>query len=251
MKLPFIIFFLFVFCSGKVQASLISSSATLANGNQVALQGLEWMPLTYTAGLSRIVVENTNGFTDRFGNSWSSDEWRYATRLETETLINSLWGGTYDGWSVDNADGASWFLNNFGAIGYDTGYGDSRINNTYSDPASWVNKDLAYFLFGDVGDCSSNVSLSCRGLVQFAESSSTAININPIDLVTNPNGTPVGFFRDDLGLDAGLYDGNDIAVNVSGYFERGSLLVRQVPAPPTLAIFALGMIGLGARRFKK
>jgi hypothetical protein len=41
---------------------------------------------------------------------------------------------------------------------------------------------------------------------------------------------------------------------IEKYIEFSSfnrVLVKQVPEPSTLAIFALGMIGLASRRFKK
>lgn len=94
--------------SASANATFISGNKYLSNGSKVALQNLEWMPLTYTAGLTRVDIED--GFTDRFGNTWGADEWRYATKDETETLILSLWDKEFDGWSRGNAVGAWWFL---------------------------------------------------------------------------------------------------------------------------------------------
>jgi len=41
------------------------------------------------------------------------------------------------------------------------------------------------------------------------------------------------------------------ALNVFGSNQNGTLKVSEVPEPTTLAIFALGVLGLASRRFKK
>lgn len=84
-KLILVITFLFV--SSFSNATLISGQRILSNGKSVALQGLGWLPLTYTSGMSRTDIED--GFTDHFGNTWDSSYWRYATRAETETCDNT------------------------------------------------------------------------------------------------------------------------------------------------------------------
>jgi len=69
--------------------------------NVSGIENIEWLELTVTAGKSRLEVESmltTGGVLDG---------WRYASRSEVETLYDSLWGGTTDGYSSDNFAGAA------------------------------------------------------------------------------------------------------------------------------------------------
>ena len=112
-------------------ASILSGPQSTSGGKAVDLQGLEWMSLDHTAGLSREDVEL--GFTDRYDTVWGAGEWIYASRKQTEAMLGSLWGGTYNGHSADNADGAEWFLDHFGGLAYDDGYGEDRISRAWSN----------------------------------------------------------------------------------------------------------------------
>jgi len=72
--------------------------------NVSGIENIEWLELTVTAGKSRLEVESmltTGGVLDG---------WRYASRSEVETLYDSLWGGTTDGYSSDNFAGARSFF---------------------------------------------------------------------------------------------------------------------------------------------
>lgn len=114
-------------------AGFISGNQVLANGNQVALQGLEWMPLSYSAG--KTVNEVEGGFTDNTGTVWAASDWRYATAAEVTTLLSSLLGAGESFYSpgASNVDGVSWFFSNFGSLGvnYDgTSYSGFFYGNT-------------------------------------------------------------------------------------------------------------------------
>lgn len=233
--------------STSAHAGFISGSQTTAGGKTVNLQGLEWMPLTYTAGLSRNQVEAAGGFTDRFGGVWNAGDWRYATRAETETLLGSLWGGKYNGWSYDNFDGASAFLNLFGT----TSNENPRVGtNRYS-----------YFLFGNAGECSTNLQQICYGFVNARESVSGNYNSFSIEtrkstVLTVTVGN-IGYFTETQGLNASLSDTNNTIAADNAIPFVSSLLVRTVstPAAPvtsptTLSLFALGFAALLLRRRK-
>ncbi|HFG2245911.1 TPA: hypothetical protein ACGF9S_003386 [Vibrio cholerae] len=129
--------------SMSAHAGFISGPKTFDGGKSVDLQGLEWMPLTYTAGLSRNQVEAAGGFTDRFGGVWNAGVWRYATRNETETLLGSLWGGRFNGWSHDNFAGAAIFLQWYGAL-----YKDNNLSGSQ-------------FIFGADGECYPAMARTC------------------------------------------------------------------------------------------
>ena len=101
----------------NTSASIISGVHTLSDGREVALQGLEWLSLEHTANMSRNEVEG--GFTDQYGMVWADDDWRYASRTETETLLGSLWDNVYNGWSNGNYIGSKWFIDNFQGLGFD------------------------------------------------------------------------------------------------------------------------------------
>lgn len=243
----------------QVQASLISGTHYTNNGKKVNLQGLEWMSLDYTAGFSRSYIESGSGFTDNYGNAWAEGEWRYASRRETGELINSIWGGTYDGWSAGNADGASWFLNNFSGLYFDTGFGNNRVDGSLTNNL-WRNLDSSNFLFGADQECNSNAQKSCYGEVTFAEYydlviSSTNVHTGQGYTAYDPlihSLIGVGSLSDFHGGDFGWTTNNLVEDNSLARSSMGSLMVRtSVPEPSTFAILALGIVGLISRSSKR
>ncbi|MER2491115.1 PEP-CTERM sorting domain-containing protein [Catenovulum sediminis] len=245
--------------SFTANAGLISGDHTTAGGKTVALQGLEWMSLDHTAGLSRDDIED--GFTDNYGTTWAAGEWEYATREQTETLLGSLWGGVYSGWSSDNHDGASWFITNFGGLFWDTWSGTTRTDGKFNSDV-WANLDRTFFIFGAGTECGATTDYSCRGDVRagkLLDGDMVATHVVTLATeisttgVTPGAGVEVGYFDEWNGIDAGYDSWNSTFPNNLAFFHTGSLLVRavNVPEPSTIAIFALGMIGLASRRFKK
>jgi|TARA_R110002060_G_scaffold77607_2_gene89285 hypothetical protein len=230
--------FLFSFTAN---AGLISGNQLTFNGRSPELQGLEWLSLDYTKGLSRNEIEN--GFTDNYNNTWDSNEWRYATRHETETLISSLWGGNFNGWSEDNADGAKWFLEHFGLL-------SPNHNNGQGD---FPNSGLSIFLFGDNDECFSGTDISCIGDIQYTDSFLgeyvTWEIIKDQGTITGQEyrnnttfvPTSLGRFDELYGLNANINDVNFIHPKSSSLLSQGSLLVRNsavnVTEPSTLLLF--------------
>ena len=214
--------------SMSAQAGLISGEHLLSNGNTVALQGLEWMPLTYTVSMSRNDIED--GFTDRFGGRWNAGEWRYASRVETATLLRSLWDHQSNGWSAANFVGLTWFKTNLALLGYDTGFGGERVDREGTGGHDW--SDFAY---GDTGEC--GVGRTCKGHV--------AVN------------NDTGWLNRTHGL-----SGSELNVSALTNSYRlsdfGSLLVRStssvptpVPAPTAISLLGLGLCALTLRRRRK
>ena len=127
----------FVTCllgTSSVNAGLISGTHFTDKGRQVNLSGLEWLTWDLT-DISRTTMEvnlqtgvNYKGF-------------RYATRSELEALLDSLWGGTDEGWHRSNFDGANW------------------LANTFHPNAD----EYRYLYFGADGECSTDVNISCYG----------------------------------------------------------------------------------------
>jgi hypothetical protein len=229
--------------SMSAHASLISGPITFDGSKPVDLQGLEWMPLAYTQGLSRYDVES--GFNDS-SKAWGAGSWRYATRNETERLLGSLWGGRYDGWSHDNYVGASQFITMFGY--------------TYSND---IQHRGAAFLFGDNGECSVNLNFMCIGNV------STFVNwTDPMQAYDKnfnwtrtssyiPEQKVMGVFEDEFGVNMGRSPNNAVRGYTSQSMSFGSLLVRSVDTPSAtvsspgaLSLFAFGLCGLLLRRRK-
>lgn len=213
--------------SMTAHAGFISGTHTTSGGKTVNLQGLEWMPLAYTLGLSRNQVEDASGFTDRFNGKWKNGDWRYATRAETSLLLMSLHGGDDASQSFFdelNADGAKWFTKQFGT--------------TYH--SDWW--DYTYFNYGEREQCS--YTYEHKGCLQ--------------GIVHYQNFQKKGMFSFQEGLSA-TADENllvrwhpDFANSVTA-----SLLVRPssvpstpVSAPSALSIFAFGLCGLLLRRRK-
>jgi hypothetical protein len=214
---------------GYANASIIGPHTT-AGGKSVNLSGLEWLELTPTQNYTRYDIEGGSG-------GWINDGWRYANRSETEALLDSLWGGTTEGVSADNFDGARWFYGNFG------------VSDVYGDGYSSGGGSVWTFHFGENSECDSRITHSCFGRVNIED-------LDHADLPGNSTlGVNAGSFSDALGLSTGLTIDN---TNVSQWHGRvgdhkGSLLVRttDVSEPAILALFTVGFLGLGlARRHK-
>ncbi|WP_411991385.1 PEP-CTERM sorting domain-containing protein [Agarivorans sp. DSG3-1] len=233
--------FVVIVSSFTANATFISGDYTLENGKEVALQGLEWMPLTYSQSYSRLYVE--------------ADDWRYATRSETATLLNSLWGGVYLGFSNDNFIGASWFINYFGGLGMDTSFGLNRVDLKLNN-STWDNYDVSQFFFGKDKECSDELRLSCIGEAASADGFYRSLATKNIH--TGYKGymqarTPLGYFDSRSGVDAGLNNDNRVRGKSNSSSMLGSLLVRQptiveVPEPGSLGLLMVSLFGLLVRR---
>ena len=237
--------FLFValtLCFASIaHATIISGNHVTAGGKTVNLQGLEWLSLDETANVSRTNIEA--GYGNFLNNGWT-----YASRAQTETLLGSLWGGTYDGYSADNADGASWFISNFGALREGGDFNSQNITG-------W---NIANFFFGLDGECKTDVTLTCVGYTIKADNyvaSLTAFNvIDQVIEVSNPGGAgPVGKFVDNYGVSMGVTDENAALSKSFNAPSYGSLLVRTAaaPEPSAIALMGLGLLGFGVTRRKQ
>lgn len=187
------------------QAGIVSGIQTTSAGKSVDLQGLEWLSIDSTRGLSRAEVsDGALGYTH--------EGWRYATRQETSKLLHSLWGGTYLGGSADNGDGATWFFLNLG-------HGDIQFGAAV----------LRNFFYGSEGECTIDPGLSCHGSYGVAFS--------------NVGAPTTGWFYSEFGLNP--TDPNPAVVEVgerSNLF--GHLLVREgeLPEPGSLPLTALAIL---------
>jgi len=243
---------LLIFAGFHANATIISGSHFTDAGKAVDLQGLEWMSLEQTRGLSRTDVED--GFTDYDGNVWAAGDWQYATRAQTANLLGSLWGGVYSGWSADNADGAMWFVYTFFGTEYGnavTSDGDGRHTDE-----RWTSLDASLFLYGGTGECDSTAS--CWGQVSNAESHYRDILNTPVG-TSEPNTSyhaeseqELGKFQWNWGLSATQNEVENINVGTA-HPSFGSLLVRsaRVQEPAVIALFATGLFGIGFARRRR
>ncbi|MFC0047191.1 hypothetical protein [Rheinheimera tilapiae] len=241
------------------QAGFVSGTHTYTthSGQEktVDLQGLEWMPLSYTAGFSRDDIENKSGFIDRFNNVWNKGDWRYATRIETETLLGSLWGGTYTAFSKDSYAGALWFKRFFGMLTYDISSGSDRVDLEYS--TDWLTGyDYASAIYGDDKECGSEYGMSCElSVALFSNNSGSTWGTDPytgkytITYIANTGSA--GYFSECNGLNTG-YDRCQYRIKNDFHDSTiGSMLVRSIQSPPksvstpsVVTLLALGFIGL-------
>ena len=205
-------------CISHSIASTVIDTQYTNDGKLVELNGLEWLSLDQTAGLSRLTVQ------DNLNNNIYGSGWRYATRTEVENLLDSLWGGTTEGWSIDNYDGAKWFGSTFNWLGSAT---DSEGNTTSE----------SHFFFGNITDCG-GLSDSCIG----------SVRINEYEI--NPNSS-TGFFMDGFGLSIGVSSINEAYTLplFSSQYNQASMLVRNtvstIPVPGGLILFISGLFGMG------
>lgn len=200
-----------LFCSfitSNAIASIISGPQTTSNGKVVNLSGLEWLSLDQTVGYSKTSIE------DGSAGNWLANGWRYSTRTETEALLDSLWGGTTEGWYWDNYDGASWFGDNFGKLG------------TYTDHLGHEISEMHFFFAGNAGATSNSFVGSVR------------LDINPTSTSLYAS---KGFFMDGFGLSVGTdqqgINEQFITSGRSGQYNQGSLLVRTASVPEPSSFF--------------
>ena len=209
-----------------VSLLLIPATSAVASTifNVSGIENIQWLELTETANMSRNAVESELVSGGLF------DGWRYATRSETEALYDSLWGGTTEGWSSDNYNGARTF---FDAFGISDLYADDN-NSGYSSGgnAQWET------YFGESSECGGSNTFTCNA----------NIVIEDIAFGGSQN---LGFFEDSYGLSTGIDSINlqaYVGKNSSG-LATSSFLVRDVSAVPVPAaawLFGSGLIGLVA-----
>jgi hypothetical protein len=247
-KIKLILSFSILLLSGQVNSAVIDTknvNAEYAPGKIADFQGLQWLSLDVTSNISRDTT--VNGFlgTDSIFYNYDSnasnitDSWRYATRLETETLVNSLWGGVYSGYSNDNFEGARWFADIFG-------YGDGFTNSSFE------NFTYSGFYYGMDGECNLDITYTCYGVVRSADSASndlTSYNIttNTFEIGATAD-NPIGFISDGWGASLGWQATQSSSKKSTQERRSSSLLVRNVstvPAPPALLLFIPGLLLLG------
>lgn len=257
MKKTFIITALWM-VSLAANAGIVSGTHTTAGGKSVDLQGLEWLTLDHTNGISRDLIEDDNGWTDNYGNTYSGSEWRYATLEETGILLGSLWGGTADGYSADNYDGASWFRDNFGMPAFDD------MGGTNSDELA-TEEDWAGFFYGSTLECVGAEDYSCFGYVALFENYRVDIQgrvITGSNPYTSEVGTTyegntgqAGYFTDVEGLDTNILPINDFLFENYEGQDTSSLLVRaptnDVNSAPMTALSGLLLMAASLRLRRK
>jgi len=230
--------------AGVANAGSIISTGTVdthfGNGRQAALQTLEWLHLGETAGVSRDDV------LDNKGVSFVEQGWRYATRGEAETLITSLWGGVYNGWSADNHVGADWFVDTFG------------FTQDLSDNPSLPGWQWSRFFFGNAGECDPDPQFACVGLIQRAHdadqdfvSENVVSGIPELAYENDPDAiVGVGYLREDWGTDMGTDPANTRFPTRLSLDDTAHLLVREIALPPTALLFLCGLLGLRYSRLR-
>ena len=216
-----------VFFPFTSSADILSGTHFTDDGKEVDLQGLEWLSLDHTAGLSRTDVED--GFVDNFGNEWQAGEWRYATVEETRRLMTSLWDGTYLGESPGNYDGADWFRDNFGMLVYDEWENGIRTDKSYTN-FNYTGWDSTFYYYGERLECHTSASQTCMGTMQIFElyrPIARALNHHTDETEeTSPGGESIGNIHEHSGLNTGRAGWRQSESTNYANIYYGSLLVR-------------------------
>ena len=189
-------------------AAIVSGSHTTAGGKSVNLSGLEWLTWDQTNNFSRTQIENGTG------NAFIADGWRYANRGEFESLFDSLWGGTVEGYDGSNYDGADWL-------------------HSTMDLTSGSNQGV---FFGSSLELNSGTSFygdytrTSLGWGSFTNAYGLSIGLTPL---TNIQAT--------------------IISSVSGDSFSSALVrdVSAVPLPPSAILFGTALLGLAGLRRRK
>jgi hypothetical protein len=148
----------------------------------------------------------------------------------TTNMTNSIALANYKGWRLATAEEASDLMHlAFGSLTYNS-FNQVQLSGSSYFP----NYDLLESLFGRTGE---NIS---------REIYSTLAQVSGFGLIGATKVSRSSSFLN-------VYKGYNLAI-VSGdtaFSDYGIALVREVPEPTTLAIFALGIIGLASRRYKQ
>lgn len=203
-----------------------NASAGLIIGNK------EFLEIEVTKGLSVAGVESLIASNSMYNG------YELATDVDMAMLWNSLPNTTYNGnqWLAFNSASLSsqslnilsWFLGGDPTYQYSSDW-------TYSSPTGLIRADEYHY-----------------GYISYRDSITNAFESGFYNIMAK-DGVGVGLYNRvdyyNLG-DTSTSSGNR-SNGVGPY--NSSLFVRSVnvPEPSTLAIFALGMIGLASRRFKK
>jgi hypothetical protein len=237
LKKSMVLLTLSSFISISAHAGLIDMGTTTLDDNT----GLEWLDLTETNGMSNDDVRA------EFVQGGSLEGYRYASLLEVEGFLTAA-GGTgphylyqdngnipLNGWVTDLLAlwGATSGTNAFNVTSY-VMFGDV-VRDTYM-----VDIDT------DRGELRPNGEI-CDDPHQFTCFDSIEVVGEQAEVGLLQDFYIGGYSTVRFGIDHFQRRSVDV-----GHVAYGSAIVKaDVPEPSTFAIFALGMIGLASRRFKK
>jgi hypothetical protein len=224
--------------SGLSNAGLIDMGSITHDDNT----GLDWLDLSETYGMSFDEV------TTQLGIGGTLEGYRYATLLEIEGFLTEAGGsGDYLGSDYNTEVLGGWVTSLMGIWG---------------DNSDWNGRnDLEFVIWGN----------PTYVRTFYKEITTTPKRRPDGSILRRWDGTivyeTIPVFKNVLKVEVGLLQNyasagyDTVRFGVDHYIKRlqddgrrgvGSALVRaEVPEPSTLAIFALGMMGLASRRFKQ
>lgn len=191
------------------EATIISGMKNVAGLGNVSMGGLEWLSLNHTSGMSRAEVELSLQNNNNFGSGEFG--WRYATLTEVKALLDQISVSSNFSYETGNLLGAEWFLSLFDPL--------EEFHNVSSRSYSYTHHARSTFFYGNDNECVASALHSCVGTVRYTLDSSLD-NFNDVGLFSYPEGTQ---YKD------------------YSYHGTGSLLVRTVSEPATVALFLLGL----------
>ncbi|MBA6326559.1 PEP-CTERM sorting domain-containing protein [Colwellia sp. MB02u-6] len=254
----------------KIGVTALIMNVGLANASPILWVG--------DVGSNLGTVDAATGNVNVIGNMGT-----FMTDIAFDPLGN-LYGVSFDNlYSIDKNTASASLIGNFGSASLNSLTFDAA-GNLYAANTSLYSINVATgmaSIIGNGGDAySSSGDLAFIGGELFLSSNGTPDNLFKLDtgtgfgtlvgnigfnavfgLATNNNvdlfgvgGTSVLSINEATGAGAFLvdYSGQGLfAAGGSAFFAEAGATPRAVPEPSTLAIFALGMMGLASRRFKK
>ncbi len=224
----------FLFAGSQANAAIISGNVTTDAGVAVNLSGMEWMSFDHMDGGTDYTSfgKTVASYSDA-GSVWAQNGWELATQQQVTDLYNSLGLTSYR--NILNGDGVDFLQQNFGSVTHGAAAHDSSY---YSDNAHIRDRSLGVFDSGTVGTLGYLLIESDWEINRVDKDPDDHFDYNFYRIMHD-----YAYLNESWAADS--WPGSED--HIGGFFVRTS----SVPEPSIIALFGLGLIGLGFARRRK